>query len=473
MVRGRQVPQLLHIGFGAFARAHVLPYFDQMNRMAGTNWRASVARIHSGLSKLEDLARTDYRYHVIEIDNGGHRTEEVTCIAETLHPKRDGWTALVNRIASPDLELVTLTITEKGYCSVDGGLDHQHPVIGSELAAPGKAPQSVIGLLVHGLSRRAATGGGPLTILSCDNLPGNGALLSRLLCEHASLSAPNLGNWLRDNVATPSSMVDRIVPAMDASAFAQARRILGFDDPNVVFCEPFRQWVVEAKFARTPPPLERAGGVLVSEVAPFEEMKLRMLNGSHSFLAWFGKLLGHQTISECMENPLLQNATNSLMRSEQAKSLNSAILRKANIETDRYADTLLHRFRNRHLRHRCAQIAIDSSQKLPQRLLDPIREHLKAGRSCPVSFLAVAGWMRYCAGRDEAGRAFDLNDPLSGQLRVLGTQAMHSASIRGFLELKAVFPRDLVNIPEFRDLLDEAYQSLRQKGVVRALEEIT
>lgn len=459
--RDRLKPRILHVGFGAFARAHLLVYLDEVLRKTDGDWGVCAVRLNSGEEELTGLDSADHLYTVAEVDDGGITARSVGAVVATCHPKRDGADALFARFENPDLAIISLTITEKGYCQKDGELDLEHKGIQADLAAP-QEPGTAIGYLVEGLRRRKDKGLGGLTLLSCDNLPKNGAVCRNVVLAYAERRDSRLARWIADNVSFPSTMVDRIVPALDDEGRAVLRSVLnGTDDPNGIVCEPFRQWVIEDDFAAGRPDFELAGAQFTDDVRPFEEMKLRMLNGSHSFIAYLGALAGHQTVSACMNDVPFRAAVFDLMMREQAPTLSMP----ADVDLDAYARALIARFSNSRLKHRTTQIASDGSQKLPQRMLESVRYHMRTGGDWPRLALGIAGWMAYCRGRDDEGNPLPLADPMAEKLTDIAITTEDGAEyVREVLEHSGVFPPLLSEDTGFRTRIAAAYRSLRENG---------
>ena len=276
-------------------------------------------------------------------------------------------------------------------------------------------------MIVSGLARRRAAGGAGLTILSCDNQPDNGALTRTAVLGFARALDADLAAWIETTVRFPSSMVDRIVPAMTEASRAVVRNALGQDDANAILCEPFRQWVIEDDFAGAVPPFAAGGATMVVDVEPFEDMKLRLLNGAHTTLAWVGQLLGHETVADTMEDAPLRAAIRQLMLEEQAPTLTLP----DGVDVTAYADDLLARFTNTRLHHRLAQIATDTSQKMPQRLFAPIAMSLDAGRAWSVSALSIACWVKGLRDLDPLG------DPKRDTLREAARTSEPVAAVLG------------------------------------------
>ncbi|ASP34704.1 mannitol dehydrogenase family protein [Labrenzia sp. VG12] len=465
--RTRLRPRLFHLGLGAFAKAHVLVFHDEMLRQTGSDWGVVAARLHSGAKDLTLLDEASGLFAVGEMSGEDLALRQVGAILKTLHPQRDGMATLLAQIADPELAVITLTITEKGYCLKNGDLDLDHDGIRQDLSSP-DTPTTAIGLIAQGLRLRQAAGLPGLTILSCDNLPSNGHLCQKAVSSYAAQLDPVLAKWIAETCRFPSSMVDRITPAMTEASHHQLSEALGHPDPNGILCEPFRQWVVEDAFAGDKPAWDLAGAEFVEDVAPYEELKLRLLNGSHSFLAYLGALAGFDTIAECMNSPVLKASARRLMLDEQAPTLKVP----AGVDVNRYADALIARYANTALHHKTTQIASDGSQKLPQRLLASVCNHLQAGRSWPLTALAIAGWMHYCRGHTEDGTALPLNDPLADQIAALAARSEGRDFVDGILSLHEVFDADLPETPGFAETIHSAYELLQAHGVLASLSEI-
>ncbi|WP_415714680.1 mannitol dehydrogenase family protein [Roseibium sp.] len=462
--RSRLKPRLLHIGFGAFAKAHVMVFHDEMLHTEASDWGVVATRLHSGIEDLDRLDQSDGLYSVGEMSDDDLRLRQVGVLTKTLHPRRDGPDSLLNQIAEPELGVVTMTITEKGYCLSGGRLDLQNSGIRQDLISPA-SPETAIGVLVEGLSRRRNAGLSGLTILSCDNLPENGRLCQSAVLDFAEHRDPELASWIRSKCRFPCSMVDRITPAMTEESFSKLADALGYSDPNGVLCEPFRQWVIEDNFAGARPDWDLAGAEFIEDVAPFEEMKLRLLNGSHSFLAYLGALGDKETIADCMEDPILRAAVTRLMFDEQAPTLRVP----QGVDIERYAKALLERFSNRALHHKTTQIASDGSQKLPQRLLAPVRQHLAEQHGWRLSSLAIAGWMLYCRGRSETGASLPVNDPLAARISEISMRTDGDAYVHELLSLEDVFGNDLPDNADFVESISSAYRTLQDHGVLKSL----
>ena len=353
------------------------------------------------------------------------------------------------------------TITEKGYCHspATGTLRMDNPLIVHDLAHPHQ-PQSAPGVIVEALARRRALNLPAFSVMSCDNMPDNGHVTRNVVTALAVAIDPALGEWIASQVTFPSTMVDRIVPAVTPETLTQVAQYTGIYDPTAVACEPFRQWVIEDNFVAGRPEWEKAGAELVKDVLPYEEMKLRMLNGSHSFLAYLGYLAGYTHISDCMQDENYRRNALALMLEEQAPTL-----KVEGVNLENYASSLIERYSNPALCHRTWQIAMDGSQKLPQRWLDSVRWHLAQGSKFDLLALGISGWMRYVGGIDENGDSIEVSDPLLPAIRqaIAGSQQGESR-VQALLGLKDIFGEDLAVNPDFVQKVTQTYLELCKNG---------
>jgi fructuronate reductase len=365
------------------------------------------------------------------------------------------------RIADADVHLVTLTVTEKGYrAGADGRLNLADELVQGDLAGLHYLPRTVVGQLVAGLALRRAQHGAPMSILSCDNLSGNGAALRRLVLDFCTAlpGGDGLAGWVDEHVAFPSSVVDRIVPATRDDDREALQRILGLHDAGAVVAEPFTQWVVEDHFFAGRPAWERAGAVLAADVTPYEQAKLRLLNGTHSLLAYTGALAGYETIDEALADSELASAAHALMTRDAGPTLRMP----EDFDLPGYQASILSRFTNTAIRYRTTQVAMDGSMKLPIRLLATIRDRLADGAEPQWAALGVAAWMVYVArGTTRDGRPLPLDDPLADGLRLAVTgRTTPAAIVDGLLAIRQVFGDDLGANPVFRALLIDHVERL-------------
>jgi fructuronate reductase len=462
--RSAVTPGIVHIGIGAFHRAHMAVCVDDL-LATDPSWGIIGASLRRPDTR-EALAPQDFLYTIAIRDAAGTRTRVIGSILDIIDANvaRD---QLIATMADPAIRIVSLTVTEKGYCHdpATGRLDVTHPDIAHDLAHP-EVPVSAPGLLVRALELRYAAGTAPFTVLSCDNLPSNGETVGRIVREFAALRSPTLATWIEQNVAFPSTMVDRIVPATTDADRDAVRELTGTEDAWPIVTEPFTQWVIEDHFTNGRPAFEHAGAQLVADVEPFELMKLRMLNGSHSTMAYLGYLGGYHYVNEAIADPAIRTLIHGLMTEEAAPTLPMPA-----DELGRYRDELLARFANPALKHRTWQIAMDGSQKLPQRLLGTIRDNLAAGRSISRAALGVAAWMRYVTGIDEQGNAIEVKDPFAARLRAIADASGADAAklAAGLLGISEIFGTDLPANAAFRDTVTAHLASLYQNGALETI----
>ncbi|MEB4675562.1 mannitol dehydrogenase family protein [Enterobacteriaceae bacterium G50] len=459
--RSKLVPRIVHLGFGAFHRAHQAIYADILATEHGSDWGYTEVNLIGGEQQIADLKNQDNLYTVAEMSADAWTVRVVGVVKEALHAQVDGLETVLAKMCEPQVAIVSLTITEKGYCHspATGQLMLDHPFIAADLANPHQ-PKSAPGVIVEALARRKAAGLPAFSVMSCDNMPENGHVMRNVVTAYARAVDADLAAWIEQNVTFPSTMVDRIVPAVTADTLDKIEQLTGVRDPAGVACEPFRQWVIEDNFVAGRPEWEKAGAELVSDVIPFEEMKLRMLNGSHSFLAYLGYLAGYQHINDCMGDENYRRAAHDLMLKEQAPTL-----KVQGVDLSRYADLLIERYTNPALRHRTWQIAMDGSQKLPQRMLDSVRWHLAHNSSFTLLALGVAGWMRYVGGVDEQGDAIEVCDPLLSVIQAAVAQSEEGeARVKALLSIEAIFGKELPHEAKFVEQVTKAYLSLLAKG---------
>lgn len=465
--RAAVTPGIVHLGIGAFHRAHMAVYVDDL-LSRDPSWGIVGASLRRPDTR-DALAPQDFLYTVAVRDAAGTTNRVIGSIIDILdaNTQRD---ELIAMLADPRIRIVSLTVTEKGYCHdpATGKLDPNHPDIVHDLANP-HAPISAPGLIVRAIELRRESGAAPFTVMSCDNLPSNGETTKRIVTGFAELVSSGLADYIGKHIAFPSTMVDRIVPATTDADRETVRAATGRDDAWPIMTEPFTQWVIEDRFASGRPAFELAGAQLVDDVEPFELMKLRMLNGSHSTMAYLGYLSGYHYVSEAIADPAIRTLIHDLMTGEAMPTLPMD-----QAELGRYRDQLLARFANPALRHRTWQIAMDGSQKLPQRLLGTIISRSEQGKPFKRLALGVAAWMRYVTGIDEQGNPIEVKDPLAVRLRLIADMANRDAAALadGLLGVNEIFGSRVPTLPGFRQEVIGHLASLFANGAlatVRAL----
>lgn len=473
---------IVHLGLGAFVRAH-LAAVNEAALDAGADPCWGICGVSLRQADTRDALAPQSGLYALALrsaDAGGHeqtRMAVIGCLLETLVAPEDPQ-AVLARIAHADTRIVSVTVTEKGYCHdpASGRLNLLHPDIVHDLAHP-LAPRSTIGFLVWGLRQRRAAGLGPITLMSLDNLPSNGHLLRGMVLAFAQQVDPALAAWIEALCAFPCSMVDRIVPRTTDDDRRDVAHALGMHDAWPVLAEPYLEWVVEDQFAAGRPDWSLGGARFVAEAAPFETLKLRTVNGAHSALAYLAVMAGWATVDQAMAQPALKAYLAALLQEEIVPTLPPL----PGLDLTRYQQRLLQRFENPALKHQTRQIAMDGSQKLPQRLLDTVRARLAADLPIGRLALAVAAWLHFLRGVDEAGRAYDIQDPLAAELAQRYAQAEYAARHTGagpaallawtqmLTGLPTVFA-DLGDDPRFVRAVALAAHRLRSQGVAGALE---
>ena len=457
---------IVHLGLGAFFRAHGAIYVAEAMACSGGDWGIVGVSLVSPTQR-DRLAPQDFAYTALELGPGYERPQVIDVVQDVLVAREDPG-AVLAAMADPRVRIVTLTVTEKGYCHEPstGKLNTTHPDIVHDVANPA-TPRSAPGVLVAALARRKAADVGPFTVLTCDNLPENGKVVRAAVIELARLTDPGLADWIAAEGAFPSTMVDRIVPATKEEDIARLAGLSGVLDLSPVMHEPFRQWVVEDRFVGAErPDLGAVGVQLVADVTPFEMMKLRCLNGTHSALAYLGYLAGHETISDTVADPAFAAFVRHLWRAE----IIPTVPPPPRVDLGAYAEALFQRYANPAIRHRTWQIAMDGSQKLPQRILGTIADARAAGRETPGLAVAVAAWMHYVGGVDEKGAAIDVRDPLAERLRGLSDGAgPPETKVAALLGVSEIFPAALADDPGFRTAVTEAYRLLATDGARAAV----
>lgn len=437
---------IVHLGPGAFFRAHQAAYIDDL-LARDPRWAISAAALRS--TEVRDaLAPQDGLYTLVE-QEAEPRLRTIGAVREWLSAGEDR-ERLTARLADPAVRLVTLTVTEKGYClGQDGRLDAGHPDIRHDIEHP-DAPVSAPGWIAEGLHRRWKTGTDPFVTLSCDNLPANGEKLRGAVLQLAAAREAAFRRWVEDRAPFPCSMVDSITPATDDTLRALVASRTGVADAWPVQRETFTQWVIERSVSACGADLESVGAVLTDDVAAWEQAKLRLLNGAHSTLAYVGLLRGRRTVREAMEDAPLAGFVDALMRRDIAPTLSAP----QGLDLPGYITALQARFRNPAIVHQLSQIAWDGSQKLPIRILGTVRDALAEGRPLDRLAVPVAAWIAFVRREAAAGRS--ITDPLAAELLELG-RAEDPDALLGF---RPVFPRELAENPVFSRAVKSALAAL-------------
>ena len=450
---------IVHLGLGAFHRAHQAAFTDDCLNAGETGWGIAAASLRSPDTR-DALAPQDGLYTLALRQNADQALRVIGAITQTFVAPEDPG-ALLAVMADPAVRIVTLTVTEKGYTAniADGDLRLDDPGVQHDLAHP-HSPQTTLGFVAQALAMRRAAGIKPFTLLSCDNLPDNGHFLHNVLAQFAASRDADFGRYVTEEVACPSCTVDRIVPATtDADRDMIAAR-LGMRDACPVMAEPYFQWVIEDRFPTGRPEWERSGVVFATGIGPYEAMKLRLLNGAHSTIAAMGRVSGHATVAGAFGNPIIR-AFIAAYWAEVAPTI------APGTDVADYTARLLTRFDNTALHHKAAQIATDASLKVPQRIVAPLRDLVAMGRPTPMLCFALAAWIRSCQGMDEAGGAMPMSDPqLQGWSDLPGAGVPVADTVRAYLGLSSVFGLGLSDY--LAPVLESALADIRNFGVLAA-----
>jgi mannitol 2-dehydrogenase len=455
---------IVHIGVGNFHRAHQAMYLDRLlNRGEAADWAICGVGLLPGDARVRDALRgQDMRYTLVERGPDGTATaRSIASITDFLYAPDDP-EAVLERLAHPGTRIVSLTITEGGYNVADGGgFDADDPAVRRDLE-PGATPATVFGVVVEGLRRRRDRGIAPFTIVSCDNLPGNGRVARQSFTSFAHLTAPDLAAWIGREVAFPNSMVDRITPVTTDETRRYVSQTYHVTDAWPVVCEDFTAWVLEDRFTLGRPPYEDAGVALVPDVAPYELMKLRLLNAGHQAIAYFGYLLGYRFAHEAIADPAVANLVRHYMKDEAEPTLAPV----PGIDLGEYQRSLLARFSNPYVPDTLLRLGTDGSDRIAQFLLPVVRDRQDRGLTSPWSAAIVASWAAFARGLDADGAPIDFTE----RQRDLVDEAVRrqQADPAGFLTVTKIFG-DLGEDAEFARQFTAVYRDITEHGAAYAL----
>ncbi|MGI8716988.1 MAG: mannitol dehydrogenase family protein [Lapillicoccus sp.] len=463
--RGAVSVGIVHLGVGGFHRAHEAMYVDRlMNRGLAMDWGiCGVGVMPHDRGMRDALGAQDCLFTLVaKSPDGTVEPRVIGSIVEYLFAPDDA-DAVVERMADPRVRIVSLTITEGGYnvSAVSGEFDQANPDVLHDLE-PGAVPRTTFGLVTEAIERRRRRGVPPFTIVSCDNIQGNGEVARRSFAAFAAMRSPELAACVRE-MHFPTSMVDRITPATTDADRAELTERFGVQDRWPVVCEPFIQWVLEDSFGASRPPLEQAGVQVVADVEPYELMKLRLLNASHQALCYFGYLAGYRLVHEVCQDHLFAAFLRAYMDREGSPTLPTV----PGIDLDDYKSTLIERFSNPAVRDTVARLCAESSDRIPKWLLPVIRENLAAGRDVTLAAAVVASWARYAEGVDEQGAPIEVVDQLRASL-MANAGRQHDDPL-AFVANRDVFG-DLVDDERFTTAYTAALGSLHRVGARATLE---
>ncbi|MDR1118877.1 MAG: mannitol dehydrogenase family protein [Bifidobacteriaceae bacterium] len=451
---------IVHLGVGGFHRAHQAMYVDRLAREGlADGWGICGMGVMPQDALMRDaLAAQDGLYTlVVKNPDGTRLTRVIGSITEYVHAP-DNPAAAVERLADPDIHIVSLTVTEGGYNfhQVTGEFDLTAPAVQADLAHPDR-PGTVFGLVAAALDLRRSRGLPPFTVMSCDNVQGNGVMARRSFTAYARALDPALADWMDAQVAFPNSMVDRITPRTTDADRAELSRLDGIEDAWPVVCEDFAQWALEDSFSSGRPPFERAGVDVVAGVEPFELMKLRLLNASHQALCYFGHLATYRAVHDAVRDPDIARFLRRYMDQEATPTLEPV----PGVDLEAYKGQLIERFGNANVADTVARLCAESSDRIPKWLMPVVRINLAAGRPVALAAAVVASWARYAEGVDEQGAPIEVVDRLAPRL---------TAAARRYPEDPAAFIRDrelfgdVAEEPRFREPYLAALRSLHERG---------
>jgi mannitol 2-dehydrogenase len=466
--RRRVTPGVVHVGVGGFHRAHQAMYHDRlMNQGGALDWGiCGVGVMPADRAMQQVLDAQDGLYTlVIKHADGTYEPRVIGSLVRYLFAPDDP-DAVIETMTASSTRIVSLTVTEGGYNIDDttGEFKAADPAVAHDLRT-GAVPRTTFGLITEALARRRHRGLAPFTVVSCDNLQGNGLLTRRVFTTFARLREPELGDWVEREVRFPNSMVDRITPVTTDADRAEVRERFGIDDRWPVVCEPYTQWVLEDAFTDGRPAYEQAGVQIVDRVEPYELMKLRLLNGSHQAMAYFGYLAGYRLVHEAAQDPLFRAFLLGYMSEEAAPTLPPV----PGVDLDRYQHTLIERFSNPYIRDTVARLCAQSSDRIPKWLLPVIRAQLAAGGEIRRSAAVVASWARYAEGTDERGQPIEVVDRLADTLTQLAHRQRDDPD--AFIANRIVFG-DLADDKRFVTAYRSALASLHQRGARATLESL-
>src|SRR5215211_5866494 len=451
---------IVHFGVGGFHRAHQAMYVDQlMEQGEAFDWGiCGVGVMPFDLRMRDAMEAQDCLYTLVQKDPGGGWQPKIIGSIVEYRYAPDDTEAVIEKMADPGTRIVSLTVTEGGYNfhPVTGEFDEANPAVQADLA-PGAVPATTFGLITEALMRRRTRVVAPFTIMSCDNIQGNGHVAQEVFTAFARLREPELGEWVASTICFPNSMVDRITPVTTDNDRDEVRQRFGIEDAWPVVCEPFTQWALEDKFSLGRTPLERVGVQVVPDVKPYELMKLRLLNASHQALCYFGYLSGYRLVHEVAQDPLFAKFLLDYMHREATPTLAPV----PGIDLEEYKHNLIARFSNPEVRDTVARLCAESSDRIPKWLLPVIRHNLAHGGPVDLAAAVVASWARYSDGVDEQGRPIEVVDRLAGRLTESARRQREDPD--AFLANRDVFG-DLADDPRFTAAYRSILMALHERG---------
>ena len=462
--RSKLTPGIVHIGLGNFHRAHMAVYLDDLFALGGDHdWAILGAGVRAPDARMRDAMKgQDCLSTVIELDPKAKSARRIGSMIDFLPVEADN-ASLIAAMTRPEIRIVSLTVTEGGYyVDSTGKFDPASPDIARDGANPAK-PATAFGAVVAALKARKAAGIIPFTVMSCDNLPGNGHVCEAAVVGTARLSDPALADWIKANVAFPNGMVDRITPATGPREKAIAAEFGLASDPVPVTCEPFRQWVLEDNFPAGRPALEKVGVTFTSEVHAFETMKIRILNGGHAIIAYPGGLKGIEHVHEDMADPTIRAFLDAI----ETREILPIVPPVPDMDLNDYKALIISRFSNPEVMDQVRRLCLDGSNRQPKFIVTSIRDVLKAGGKAEGLTLLSAMWCRYCYGTTEAGAMIEPNDPNWDVLMATSNAAKSNPA--AWIRMEAIYG-DLALNAGFVATFTEALNFVWANGVEAAMQ---
>ncbi|GAK50919.1 mannitol dehydrogenase domain protein [Candidatus Moduliflexus flocculans] len=458
-------PIIVHIGVGGFHRAHQAVYLDDLLGQGLTDWSlCGVCLLPHDKRMYDTMKSQDCLYTVVEQSSAGNNARIIGSITNILFAPENPQ-AVIEKIASPECRIVSLTITEGGYYvnSGTGEFDANHPDIQHDLANP-DMPKCAFGFLAAALELRRKNRMIPFTLMSCDNMQSNGDVFKKMFLAFARLRNPELAQWLAEHASFPNSMVDRITPATTDEHRAMVKTSFGIGDGWPVVTEPFKQWVIEDHFCNGRPAWEKVGAQMTQEVLPYEKMKIRLLNASHQALCYIGMLVGHQFAHETMEDRRIRTIVERMMDDEATPTLSPV----PGVDLTEYKKTLIERFANPAIRDQLARIGTEGSARIPKFVLPIVVDQLARQKKMTMCAFTIAAWFRYLTGVDDNGKKMPIIEPMEAKVCPLAKQG--GADPKPMLSLHELFgelPKSEIFVAE----VSRALRSFYEKGAVATLEE--
>jgi len=454
---------IAHMSVGGFHRSHQAVYLDRYLQNHAEDWMIyGVGNLDADITLVNALNAQDNLYTLTERSKTKDEIRVVGSIKEFVHAPTNK-ASVISALSSDDIKIISLTITEKGYCyDSSKNLDLNHPMIKADLENPDE-PISAIGFVYAAAKKRMENGGQPFTLMSCDNLPGNGHIASRIIIQFAQEKDPKVAQWIRDNVSFPNGMVDRITPAPSEQTTKFVSETFNIDDPGALVSEDFLQWIIEDDFINGRPALEEVGVQFVKDVEPYEKLKVRMLNGSHSALSYLSYLMGYREVDVAMNDPLV----NDFVRMYMNEDITPCIPEVPGVDVEEYKNILIERFSNPAISDQIQRLAMDGSEKIPNALVPPIEYHLEHGTSSRYLAFAVAAWYRYLRGTDEDGAKIEITDPMSAEL--VARASAHPMDPAQLIGIKEIFGVNVSQSAAFIEEVSKSLESIETMGTKDAL----